>query len=78
MEKIINIKQYVYKHAIRSTLFILQETWHGGIPDETKKVIRKMRNKVGNIRFILLSERLPKIKEAFDLVITDDVREGNL
>ena len=71
--KKINIKEYIYKHKIRSTLFILKATPHGGIPDGTKRIIRKLRNRVGNIRFILLAEKIPPIKETFDLVITDDV-----
>ena len=71
--KKINIKKYIYDNKIRSTLFILKATKHGGIPDGTKKTIRKMRNRVGNIRFILLSEKIPQIKETFDLVITDGV-----
>ena len=72
--KKINLKKYVFQNNIRSILFILKATTHGGIPDGTKKVIRSMRNKVENIRFILLSEKIPKIKETFDLVITDELR----
>ena len=71
--KKINIKNYIYQHKIRSTLFILKATKHGGIPDGTKRTIRKLRNRVGNIRFVLLSEKIPPIKETFDLVITDEV-----
>ena len=71
--KKINIKDYILNHKIRSTLFILKTTKCGCIPDGTKRTIRKLRNKVGNVRFILLSEKIPPIKETFDLVITDEI-----
>ena len=72
--KNIDVKKYIFKNKIKSILFIIKETKHGGIKDETKKVIRKIRNKVGNIRFMLLAEELKTVNEVFDLVITDDLK----
>ena len=76
--KKIKLRQYIIDHKIRSTLYIIKTNAHGGIADGTKRMIRALRYKVGNIRFVLLHEQIPTIKETFDLVITDNIGSATI
>ena len=70
MEKV-NLKKYIKENNIKSVLFMIRMTKSGAISDNSRMCVRHVRKGIGNIRFTLFRDHLPKFNSWFDLIVAD-------